>query len=360
MRVVFVHGACVTDGAWWWHRTAELLAERNIASVAPALPSCGETDRPANADGPGLSDDVAAVRDVLAVSDEETVVVAHSYGGIVATDAAVGVATVRHLLFVSSYLPEVGQSLSSFGGDEPAPFLDIDPERGTFTVRANDLVRTFLHDCTAEIQQQALDKTAWQSLSILDQAVESAAWQHVASTYLVCTQDQGTPVDNQRDFARRADDVVELDTGHHPSCPSRLRCATSCSGCERNRRGASRASHANPRSVRGVQHTRRRGPAGARQRPSRLARRPRRQAARQSAGSHLLDATVGPHPHPRPRRANGQQRDGQWVGLLARSARWCAPRRVCHRSMPICAPSPHRWRSHRTDGSRLPDESNRR
>lgn len=38
---------------------------------------------------------------------------------------------MRHLLLVSSYLPEVGQSLSSFGGEEPAPFLDIDPEGGT-------------------------------------------------------------------------------------------------------------------------------------------------------------------------------------------------------------------------------------
>jgi hypothetical protein len=43
MRVVFVHGACVKDGSWWWHRTAELLAERDVASEAPALPSCGET-----------------------------------------------------------------------------------------------------------------------------------------------------------------------------------------------------------------------------------------------------------------------------------------------------------------------------
>ena len=37
MRVVFVHGACVKDGSWWWHRTAELLAERDVASEAPAL-----------------------------------------------------------------------------------------------------------------------------------------------------------------------------------------------------------------------------------------------------------------------------------------------------------------------------------
>src|SRR6185503_15192467 len=135
MRVVFVHGACVKDGSWWWHRTAELLAERDVTSEAPALPSCGETGEPTDAEGPGLVEDVDAVREMLTAGDEPTVVVAHSYGGIVIAEAAADVDAVRHLLLVSSYLPEVGQSLSSFGGEEPAPFLDIDPEAGTFTVR---------------------------------------------------------------------------------------------------------------------------------------------------------------------------------------------------------------------------------
>ena len=216
MRVVFVHGACVKDGSWWWHRTAELLAERDVASEAPALPSCGETGRAPDAQGPGLAEDVAAVREVLTAGDEPTVVVAHSYGGIVAAEAAAGIEAVRHLLLVSSYLPEVGQSLSSFGGDEPAPFLDIDPEGGTFTVRPDALAETFLQDCGSEIQRQARDKTARQSLAVLDQPVQSAVWPHVASTYLVCAEDGGTPAARQREFARRAGSVVELDAGHHP------------------------------------------------------------------------------------------------------------------------------------------------
>jgi len=215
-RVVFVHGACVRDGSWWWHPTAELLAERGITSVAPALPSCGETGEVPDAQGPGLAEDVAAVREVLTASDESTVVVAHSYGGIVTAEAAAGVDAVRRLLFVSSYLPEVGQSLSSFGGEEPAPFLDIDPEGGTFSVRRDALVETFLHDCDAEIQREAAGKTARQSLSILEQPVRAAAWQQLASTYLVCAEDRGTPADLQREFAGRADSVVELDAGHHP------------------------------------------------------------------------------------------------------------------------------------------------
>ena len=156
------------------------------------------------------------MREVLTASDEPTVVVAHSYGGIVTAEAAAGAGAVRHLLLVSSYLPEVGQSLSSFGGEEPAPFLDIDPEGGTFTVRPDALAGTFLQDCGPEIQRQATEKTARQSLAVLEQPVRSAAWRQVASTYLVCAEDRGTPADRQREFAGRAGSVVEVDAGHHP------------------------------------------------------------------------------------------------------------------------------------------------
>src|SRR4029078_2429998 len=90
MRVVFVHGACVKDGPWWWHRAGELLAERRVASEAPVLPSCGETGEPAGAQRARLGEDVASVRQVFTASDEPTVVVAHSYGGIVTAEAAAG------------------------------------------------------------------------------------------------------------------------------------------------------------------------------------------------------------------------------------------------------------------------------
>ncbi|MGZ4412498.1 MAG: alpha/beta fold hydrolase, partial [Gaiellaceae bacterium] len=84
---------------------------------------------------------------------------------------------------------------------------------------------TFLQDCDPEIQRQAMDRTARQSLAVLDQPVQAAAWQHVPSTYLVCAQDQGTPADRQREFAGRAARVVELDAGHHPflSQPAEVR-----------------------------------------------------------------------------------------------------------------------------------------
>lgn len=180
--------ACRTERGGGWHHPGELLTERGVASEAPALPSCGETDEVTSGHGPGLIEDVAAVRNVLRAGDEPTVVVAHSYGGIVAAEAAAGIESVRHLLLVSSYLSEIGQSLSSFGGEEPAPFLTIDPLEGTFTVRPDALVETFLHDCDHEIQREAAQRTARQGLAVLTQPVRSAAWRQVASTHLVCAE----------------------------------------------------------------------------------------------------------------------------------------------------------------------------
>jgi pimeloyl-ACP methyl ester carboxylesterase len=216
MRVVFVHGACVRDGSWWWHPAAAALRAQGISSVAPGLPSCGEGDRPAGPDGPGLADDVAAVRAVLIEGDEPTVVVAHSYGGIVAAEAAVGAGTVRHLVFVSSYLPEPGESLSTFGADTPPPFLDFAPGSGTFGARPELFAETFVQDCPPDIVRDAAARLVRQTLAVTQEPVREVAWHDLPTTYVVCTEDRGTPAAAQRRFARRADKVVELRSGHHP------------------------------------------------------------------------------------------------------------------------------------------------
>ncbi|MFD9124812.1 alpha/beta hydrolase [Kitasatospora sp. NPDC059571] len=216
MRVVFVHGACVRDGSWWWHLAAAALEARGITSVAAALPSCGEDGRPPGPRGPGLPEDVAAVRAALSEGDEPTVVVAHSYGGIVAAEAAVGVATVRHLVFVSSYLPEPGESLSTFGADVPPPFLDFDPDRGTFGARPELFAETFAQDCPPDVVRDAAARLTRQTLAVLQQPVRAVAWHDLPTTYVVCTEDRGTPAAAQRECARRADEVIEVRAGHHP------------------------------------------------------------------------------------------------------------------------------------------------
>ncbi|GAA3577860.1 alpha/beta hydrolase [Amycolatopsis ultiminotia] len=216
MRVVFVHGACVRNGSWWWHLAAAALRERGIGSVAPALPSCGEGDRPAGPHGPGLSEDVAAVSAALTADDEPVVLVAHSYGGIVAAEAAADAETVRHLVLISSYLPETGESLSTFGPGAPPPVLDFDLDGGTFGARPELFAETFVQDCPPDIARDAAALLVRQTLAVTQQPVRAAAWHDLPTTYVVCTEDRGTPVAAQREFSRRADKVVEVRTGHHP------------------------------------------------------------------------------------------------------------------------------------------------
>jgi pimeloyl-ACP methyl ester carboxylesterase len=215
MNIVFVHGACVRDGAWWWQPTAALLEPAGARSVAAALPSCGEGPAAPGVDGPGLPEDVAALRRLLEAQEGPTVVVAHSYGGIVAAQAAVDVAAVGHVLLISSYLAQPGESLSSFGDGSPAPFLDVDLEAGTFGVRPELLEETFLQDCP-QLTAAATARLVRQSVQVTQQPVEAAVWDQVSTSYLVCAQDRGTPPDRQREFARRADQVFEVDAGHHP------------------------------------------------------------------------------------------------------------------------------------------------
>src|ERR1700712_5101555 len=98
MELVFVHGALVCDGQWWWQPTADLLLRRTgVASRAIALPSCGE-GAPQERSG-GLVADPAALRRHLD-GVESAIVVGHSYGGTVVAEAGHHPA-VKHLLYIS-------------------------------------------------------------------------------------------------------------------------------------------------------------------------------------------------------------------------------------------------------------------
>jgi len=219
MRVVFVHGACVRDGAWWWSRAAGALAAASgVASVAVRLPSCGETGGTPGTGGPGLDEDGAEVRRVLR-GGEPAVLVGHSYGGIVATVAAAGVPEVTHLVYITSFLLAAGEAMAGIGGGgEPPPYLDFAAD-GTFGARPELMPELFLHDCDAAAVDGALARLARQTAAVNTQPVPAdtePAWQRLPTTYLVCAEDRATPPDLQRAHAARAGRVRELPTGHHP------------------------------------------------------------------------------------------------------------------------------------------------
>ncbi|TQS42464.1 alpha/beta hydrolase [Cryptosporangium phraense] len=212
MRLIFVHGACVRDGDWWWHRMVEPLAAAGVRSRAVALPSCRGDVGSAVGD---FYDDVAAVRVVLDEDDEPAVLLGHSYGGAVITDAGAGHPAVRRVVYLASVMPDVGESQATVVGDGPAPWLDPGSD-GTIGVLPESVRELFVQDCDGPTQDAAVERLTRQSIVVFGQPVRGVAWREVPSTYVVCLEDLATPAGVQRERGGRAGEVVEIGAGHHP------------------------------------------------------------------------------------------------------------------------------------------------
>ena len=216
MELIFVHGALVRDGRWWWQATADLLEERTgIRSRALLLPSCGETGTDQMAGG--LVADAAALTAALDEVDS-AIVVGHSYGGTVIAEAGQH-PSIAHLLYVSSYLPDIGQAQAAIMSGETNPVMIAGNDDGTLSVAgytAASFGARFLQDADTAIQRQAWERVTAQSAAAFTTPTTAAGWQGVDSTYIVCGQDRSTSLGLQRRHAARATRSVELPTGHHP------------------------------------------------------------------------------------------------------------------------------------------------
>lgn len=101
-----------------------------LSTRAVELPSCVAPQRLTEEPPGDMYAD--AVRAALGEEDESVVLVGHSYGGMVITDAAAGHERVRHLVYVTSVMPERDEPLSSFGGSrEPGEWMGPRPENTT-------------------------------------------------------------------------------------------------------------------------------------------------------------------------------------------------------------------------------------
>jgi pimeloyl-ACP methyl ester carboxylesterase len=216
MELIFVHGALVRDGEWWWKPTADQLFERTgIRSRSVAVPSAGET-KPTEIAG-GLVADAAALRRELDTVDE-AIVVGHSYGGTVIAEAGHHDA-VKHLLYISSYLPDIGQAQGMIMSGETNPVSIGDNGDGTLSVSGYDAVSfgaRFLQDADAATQEEAWNRVTAQAVGAFTTPTTAAGWQGIDSTFIVCSDDRSTSVELQRFHAARATRSVELQTGHHP------------------------------------------------------------------------------------------------------------------------------------------------
>ncbi|MEM7676084.1 MAG: alpha/beta hydrolase [Myxococcota bacterium] len=214
--IVYVHGAFISNSSWWWHRTGDLLKEKGFESRTIDLPSCGP--KPPLGD---LHADADAVRKLLQEIEGPVILVAHSYGGQVVSEAAVGQKNVKHLVYISAPVND-GVSLgeSDFISDEkkenPLEEIDIgdDGTAGEGEGRFKTRVLEAFPD--PNMTHEALSRLTRQSLAVFTQPPSGAAWKEIPSTYVVCLEDGDVAVPEQRKQAARTTFSIDVPTNHFP------------------------------------------------------------------------------------------------------------------------------------------------
>ena len=206
-RVLLVHGAW--HGEWVWHDLIPFLECAGLDPATVALPSAGGTG--------DLTDDAEAIRSALRAHPGPTVVVAHSYGGMPATEVVGDEPNVRALIYLSAALLDIGETIWGQRGGQPtretAVGITIDDLDRT---RVLDPIPQFYNDLDPVLAQQFADRLTTQTVSSFAGPLTQTAWRTVPSTYIICAQDAMMPVAVQEAMAARTGSVERLETGHTP------------------------------------------------------------------------------------------------------------------------------------------------
>ena len=204
--VVLVHGAW--HGAWCWDKVVALLDANGVATTAFDLPLSS------------YDDDVKATAEVLNGVDGPVVLCGHSYGGAVIT-AAGHHPSVTHLVYLTAFACDEGESLIATATDEALPATDLGSalvvdEDQMVTVADAAKVDTFYHDCEPGDAADAIAHLRPTSMSCFTTSLGLPAWRTKPSTYIVCTEDRAIHPALQRHMATRCTTSVEWATAHSP------------------------------------------------------------------------------------------------------------------------------------------------
>ncbi|MET7481950.1 alpha/beta hydrolase [Streptomyces sp. NPDC005538] len=202
-NVVLVHGGFV-DGSGWRGVYDALRADGFNVSVVqnPTL---------------SLEGDVATTRRVLDAQDGPTVLVGHSYGGAVISEAGTH-PNVSTLVYITAFAPDKGESVNTLIADPPpgAPVPPIlPPVDGFLFLDREKFAASFAGDLPAAAAQFLADSQVPWGLDALGGAISEPAWRSKPSFYLVATDDRMIPPPAQRFMAERAGATVAETGGSH-------------------------------------------------------------------------------------------------------------------------------------------------
>lgn len=201
--VVLVHGA-FADGSSW-DGVIPLLQAKGLKVVAVQNPLTS------------LADDVAAARRAIDMQDGPVVLVGHSWGGAVITEAGDD-QRVKALVYVAAFAPSPGEKIGQLGKDyPPSPGLanPIVDGSGFLTLSPETVAQHFAQDVSPEqanliaVTQGAIRGTSF------EEAVSTAAWERKPSWYIVAERDHMIDPGLERDFAKKIHaHVTSLPTSH--------------------------------------------------------------------------------------------------------------------------------------------------
>ena len=202
-RIVLVHGGFV-DGSGWQAVYDILRGDGYDVSIVqnPTI---------------SLEGDVAATKRVLSAQPGPAILVGHSYGGVVITEAG-NHPTAAGLVYIAAFAPDRGESVAALIKDPPpgAPVPPIVPgEDGYLLLDKSKFAASFAADVDPDLAAFMADSQVPWGVGALTGAVGDPAWQHKPSWYLVATDDRMIPPAAQRAMAARAGATVVEVAGSH-------------------------------------------------------------------------------------------------------------------------------------------------
>jgi pimeloyl-ACP methyl ester carboxylesterase len=203
LNVVLVHGGFV-DGSGW-RRVYEILKQEGYRVSVAQNPTTS------------LGDDVAAVKLVLEEQDRPVILVGHSYGGVVITEAG-NDPKVAGLVYIAAFAPSEGESVDALIKNPPpgAPVPPIlAPRDGRLFLDREKFHAAFAADLDPEEAAFMADSQVPWGVDALRGTISKAAWRTKPSWYLVATEDRMIPPAAQRLMATRAGATMAEERGSH-------------------------------------------------------------------------------------------------------------------------------------------------
>jgi len=209
IAVVLVHGGFV-DGSGW-ERVYKILRKDGYTVSVVQNPTIS------------LADDVAATKRIVAAQNGPVILVGHSYGGAVITEAG-NDPKVAGLVYIAAFAPDKGESVSTLIKDPPpgAPVPPIlPPQDGYLLLDKAKFAASFAADVDAERAAFMADSQVPWGASALSGTISEPAWRTKPSWYLVATDDKMIPPSAQRFMSKRAGSTVVEVAGSHAIYVSR-------------------------------------------------------------------------------------------------------------------------------------------